>query len=274
MSIEKRFLPQATARTRIERRGDGSGVRITGYGAVFYKRGDPETEFPLLEDLVERIMPGAFDRSLREKADVRSLFNHNADFVLGRTAAGTLRLTTDSRGLRYEIDAPDTDLVRDLVISPIERGDVDGSSFMFIPVDARWHREGGVDVREIHDVELIEAGPVTFPAYAGTTSGVEGGRGSRGRNLTTPPPAAPRRRQASGCRACRTIGPKLDRAEERVRRLEADRDRRRADRRRNGINKRLEMVDRLERDKGPPPKRPSRRAVRKRLRYVAQMERA
>ena len=65
----------------------------------------------MFEGVVERIMPGAFDRSIRESSDARSLFNHYSDFVLGRTSAGTLLLSKDSRRLRHDIDAPDNSVI-------------------------------------------------------------------------------------------------------------------------------------------------------------------
>lgn len=181
MDVEKRFLPQRASGARVvAQRGRGRAARIVGYGAVFYDASDPGTEFEIVEGVFERIMPGAFDRSLREN-DVRSLFNHDTNFVLGRTSAGTLKLTTDARGLRYRIDVPEAQTIRDLVLSPVERGDVSGSSFMFLPRDSRWlDRPDGSLVREIHDVDLVEVGPVTFPAYQSTTSDV--GRQARRRS--------------------------------------------------------------------------------------------
>lgn len=170
--------------TRFCRRGielraeEGQAKKIAGYGAVFYRAGDPTTEYVLWDDsygkAVERILAGAFDRTLREKADVRSLFNHDSNIVLGRTTSKTLDLAVDTIGLRYEATPPDTQLVRDQVLAPIGRGDVSGSSFMFVPMAARWTQEviegRTIDIREISDVELWEVGPVTFPAYEGTSS--------------------------------------------------------------------------------------------------------
>jgi uncharacterized protein len=158
----------------IRARSDGKRT-ISGYGAVFYDADDTGTEYRLWEDVVERIMPGAFDRAMKED-DVRSLFNHDSNIVLGRTKSGTLRLSVDAVGLRYEIDAPDTQLVRDQVIAPLERGDVDGSSFMFVPTRTAWIEEAKegrtLYIRQIEEVELSEVGPVTFPAYESSTSGV------------------------------------------------------------------------------------------------------
>ena len=168
MTIERRFSPRASAPVSIERRADGPAM-IVGYASVFYD-GTPETEYQLWDGYVERIMPGAFDRAIRED-DVRGLFNHDPDHLLGRTLAETLRLSVDQRGLRYEIEPPDTQLGRDLVAS-IERGDLTGSSFAFTVTDEVWRVVEEVHIREIEGVRLYDVGPVTYPAYEATTTGL------------------------------------------------------------------------------------------------------
>lgn len=160
---------------RVDRRADAP-TKIAGYGAVFYRIGDPGTEYELWTDTYERILPGAFGDV--SKLDVRSLFNHDPNWVLGRTKStpATLVLSVDSVGLQYATLPPDTQSVRDQVLGPLERGDVDGSSFMFWTKRASWTREvrdgRDIEVRLLEEVELVEVGPVTFPAYEGTTSGL------------------------------------------------------------------------------------------------------
>ena len=139
---------------------------IDGYASVFYRKGQPRTQYGLGPNMVERIMPGAFDRALAED-DVVGLFNHDPSLVLGRTSADTLRLRVDKKGLRYEIDQANTQISRD-VSEMQQRGDVIGSSFGFMVNDERVRQEGNLVVREILDVSLRDVGPVTFPAYAGT----------------------------------------------------------------------------------------------------------
>lgn len=169
--MERRFSNELA---RIEDRNDGGGKRIVGYAAVYHQPGDAATEYRLGPDIVERIAAGAFDIS----QDVRALFNHDPSQLLGRTKSGTLRLTSDSRGLRYEIDIPDTSVGRDIAES-IKRGDITGSSFGFIPTKATWTRDEQrkVDVRTIDKVDLMDVGPVVFPAYGGATTGLRSGDG-------------------------------------------------------------------------------------------------
>lgn len=166
--LERRNFPVSELRAVT----DDKGLRhISGYAAVFNS---------LSEDLGgfrEKIAPGCFTRALKED-DVRALWNHNSDCVLGRTKSGTLRLSEDAHGLKIECDPPDAQWARDLMAS-IERGDVDQMSFGFIvrqyPDGSRgatWAVEEGQDVRTLTDVELFDVSPVTFPAYPDTEVGL------------------------------------------------------------------------------------------------------
>lgn len=163
--MERRYSNQR--KVQISRRADGPS-RLEGYAAVFYRESDKATEYELWPGLIERVMPGAFDRALRERQDVRALFNHDASAVLGRTGPGTLRLNVDDVGLRYEIDLPDTQAGRDVATS-VERGDVTGSSFSFAPHAVTWKDMPDMTIRELTDVDLYDVSPVTFPAYEGTS---------------------------------------------------------------------------------------------------------
>jgi HK97 family phage prohead protease len=165
------------AAVRMETREDGKPV-IVGYAARYYDPADPGTEYRLWSDVVERIAPGAFDRAIAED-DVRGLFNHRAEFVLGRKAAGTLRLSTDAKGLRYEIDPPDTQVARDLIES-LKRGDISGSSFAFLTRADTVERSADGYVVTLRDVELFDVGPVTYPAYTAAESGVRSDAGAAG----------------------------------------------------------------------------------------------
>ena len=166
--IERRFAPADIA---IERREDGTAT-LRGHAAVWYRKKDPGTEYQLWSDTVEHIEAGAFAKALADKQDTRALFNHDASAVLGRTAAGTLRLSEDKRGLLYEIDLPDTQLARDLAAS-IERGDISGSSFSFTVAREEWKLEKNREIRTILEVgTLYDVGPVTFPAYTSTDAGI------------------------------------------------------------------------------------------------------
>lgn len=147
---------------------DQQPTRIIGYGSVFNSRSEPLWGFR------EIIRPGAFDDVLGD--DVRGLFNHDPNFILGRSTSGTLTLSVDERGLQYNITAPDTQTIRDLVIAPMLRGDINQSSFAFrVARDGEcWYEdEEGVVIREISRFSrLFDVSPVTYPAYQEADSGV------------------------------------------------------------------------------------------------------
>lgn len=150
--IERRCMPLA-----VELREDGDSPKIGGHAAIF----DTPAEIWGFEEVVRR---NAFADSVKAD-DVRALWNHNPDVVLGRTKSGTLTLTEDDTGLAIEIDPPDTQAARDLMVS-MERGDVDQMSFGFGVIEERWTtREDDLDLRELLKVRLYDVSPVTFPAY-------------------------------------------------------------------------------------------------------------
>ena len=145
---------------RVEQREDGKKL-IRGHAAVF----NSETDLGWFR---ERIAPGAFTESIG-KDDVRALFNHDENFILGRNTAGTLTMREDEQGLYVEIDPPDTQVARDLVTS-IERGDISQMSFGFQTIKDSWETEENAakDLRTLEKVKLWDVSPVTFPAYQET----------------------------------------------------------------------------------------------------------
>ncbi len=167
MKPEQRFLS-----AEVRAIGDGAAPnsqKITGYAAKFGLRSQD------LGGFVEIIAPGAFDECLRSNPDVVGLFNHRNDFVLGRTSAGTMTLATDATGLRYEIDPPDTQYARDLMVS-MKRGDIRGSSFGFVCKrdDQSWDIDPGSDqlVRTVRKAAVFDCSVVTNPAYLDADSAV------------------------------------------------------------------------------------------------------
>ena len=147
-------------------RTEGEKPVIRGHAAVFNA---------LSEDLGgfrEVIAPGAF-RNAVPRDDVRALFNHDANLILGRSRPGqpsTLRMVEDETGLSIEIDPPDTQYARDLMVS-MDRGDITQMSFGFSirPNGQNWGQDdGGQWIRTLTRVRLWDVSPVTFAAYPQT----------------------------------------------------------------------------------------------------------
>lgn len=162
MDIERRYF---TSPVEVRAKDDGAKM-IRGHAAVFDSLSDN------LGGFREKIAPGAFDGVLSD--DVRALFNHDPNLILGRTP-NTVRISVDKDGLLYEIDPPDTQLGRDLVVS-MERGDITQSSFAFTVERDDWAEDDdGRVIRTIHEVKrLYDVSPVTYPAYPDAKVGLRG----------------------------------------------------------------------------------------------------
>lgn len=149
----------------VECRAEMHGDKLGGHAAVF-------GQVARLPGHWERLADTAFKRALDDPAvDVRALFNHDPSHLLGRTASGTLRVGVDTMGLEFEVDLPNTQLGRD-VRELVERGDITGASFGFIPDEDEWGRgPNGLRMRTHTSVRrLVDVSPVTFPAYEGAST--------------------------------------------------------------------------------------------------------
>jgi hypothetical protein len=170
MEMERRTINMTELRVQNKPTSEDEGkiIRtIEGHAAVFNQWSETLGGFFPYK---ERVLPGAFKDSI-EKDDIRALFNHNPDYVLGRNKSGTLELKEDEKGLKVTIHPPDTQWARDLLVS-IDRGDITQMSFGFIVESDRWGLEDGMDVRELQKVKLFDVSPVTYPAYPQTDVGV------------------------------------------------------------------------------------------------------
>lgn len=157
--VERRFVPLDRGRVEVRESDDGA-KGIEGSAAVFGAVAD-------LGFFTEEIARGAFDDVL--ESDVRGLFNHDPNMILGRTKSRTMRLASNEEGLEYGI--PQLPKSRADVLEAVERRDVDGNSFSFIVLegDERWETREGRPHRIIERVDqLFDVGPVTFPAYQDT----------------------------------------------------------------------------------------------------------
>ena len=142
------------------RQADDGVMRLSGYAAVF---NDASVPLPFKE----RIAPGAFRKTLSEAPDVRLLINHEG-LPLARTKNGTLTLTEDDRGLRFDAELADTQEARD-IYTLVQRGDVDQMSFAFRVIRQNWSKDK--TERTLTEVSLADGdvSVVTYPAYPTTS---------------------------------------------------------------------------------------------------------
>lgn len=158
--IEKRFVQIRSADKTDE------GKMIAEGRAIVYN-----SETRLWEDMFEVIAPGASTETLKND-DIRAVWNHNLDIVLGRSKNNTLKLSESDKGVDVKIEFPDTEEGRSKFAS-IQRGDIDGMSFGFKTLDENWSKRTNEEnheeyVRTITRLRILEVSPCTFPAYEDT----------------------------------------------------------------------------------------------------------
>lgn len=153
------------------RAADDDAPGIQGYGSVAEQATTIEGYF---SDWDEEVAAGAWTQTIKT-GDIRSMFNHDTNQLLGRTSAGTLRLKEEDEGLWYDVDINTDDPMAMGVHAKVARGDVDGSSVWFRVVRQEWTYPNDQNdlerpKRRILEAQLFEVGPVTFPAFEQTTS--------------------------------------------------------------------------------------------------------
>jgi HK97 family phage prohead protease len=118
--------------------------------------------------VTEIIDRAAFNKTLKDKSEIRALFNHNDSFILGSTKSGTLNLENTDDGLICRCELPNTSYANDLW-EIVSRGDVKTMSFAFRPI--KWQDAENGKLRTLKEVQLEEVSyGVTFPAYPETNS--------------------------------------------------------------------------------------------------------
>ena len=152
-------------------RAEGDSRTVKGRAVVF----DSWSED--LGGFREKIDPRALDGVI-ERSDIFALMDHDRRRgILGRCKRGaqvSLRLNVTDEGLDYEFEAPETALGNEL-LSCLERGEIDGSSFAFTVLEDRWERNGDTYERTITKIdELYDVSPVYSPAYSQTTCDLRG----------------------------------------------------------------------------------------------------
>lgn len=156
-----------------------TGPVMAGHFAVF-------NEFTEIDSwyegrFLERIAPGAFKKTFAENRDnIKVTLNHGFDPSLGDKPLGAIDvLEEDSTGARYEVPLLDARYVTEDVLPGLRAG-LYGASFRFRVMQEEFNNKpktsaanpDGLPERTIKEVQVMEFGPVTFPAYVGATAGV------------------------------------------------------------------------------------------------------
>ena len=155
--MEKRIF---NVETRVDTNEEGKDV-VVGYASVYDSRSNN------LGGFYEYIERGAFTDELIANSDVRALINHDPNLILARNTSGTLKLSADEKGLRYEFDLdPELSYAKDLGVS-MKRGDISSRSFAFTVSSDDWSTDAdGNNIRTIKKIDrLYDVSPVTYPAY-------------------------------------------------------------------------------------------------------------
>lgn len=143
-------------------------------------------------DFLERVLPGATKRTIKNNlATIRSQFDHGYDPHIGDKPLGPVeRAYEDEEGTVFEVPLLDTSYNRDMILPMLQGrlmdgrsvGSVLGASVRMRVIDERWvdptepsdYNPLMLPERSIRELALAEGGPVVFPAYAGTSTGVRG----------------------------------------------------------------------------------------------------
>jgi uncharacterized protein len=146
--------------------GENMPKEIGGIAAVI----NSVTDLGYFEEVIER---GAFDNALNKEYDIRCLFNHEAELILGRTKASTCNVFVNADGNLEYTWIPDYENPTHMsVVRSIMRGDITQSSFAFTIKEQKWSEStkyGSMGKRTITMIEdLYDVSPVTYPAYADT----------------------------------------------------------------------------------------------------------
>lgn len=146
---------------------DSESRKVEGYAIIFNSES---------EDLgfIETIEKDAIDDEVIAKSDVFALMNHDDKrgiLARSRRGKGSLKLSIDDRGLKYEFDAPKTALGNEL-LEMLRRNDISASSFAFTVANGgdAWEKRDGKYYRTIKKIDrLFDVSPVYNPAYSETT---------------------------------------------------------------------------------------------------------
>ena len=149
------------------------GDHIVGRPIVY----DSRTNIGYFDEIIEK---GALDKA--NLRDVRFLVNHNTDMIpLARSRNNndnsTMQMSIDKKGMEIRVDLDtENNAEAKSLYSAVDRGDLDGMSFMFSVDGDKWDDiESDHPTRTITKISrVLEVSAVTFPAYKATSISARG----------------------------------------------------------------------------------------------------
>lgn len=171
---EVRSMNGGLFQPRIREVSEGSDNRriIEGYSIVFGVESRMLVDY--WEDYREIIEPGAITKEDLDQMDIKMTIWHNRERLLARAnkGVGSLKLSVDDTGVKYEFEAPDTP-DGNTALELVKRGDLSGSSFIFWSDEKSSVRytkdEDGILLRHVNRLDAIyEMTIASDPAYTQT----------------------------------------------------------------------------------------------------------
>src|SRR6266403_1059150 len=143
--------------------GSTAKPKISGYAARY------GIKTQLQPGLSEIIMPGAFSATIARQDDCYCAFNHDAQQIIARVRAGTLRLNEDSEGLHFDADVdPEVSYANDLLRN-IRSGTISECSFGFYADEDTFADDSDGLLRQLRACTVFDVSPVVTPQYSGTS---------------------------------------------------------------------------------------------------------
>lgn len=146
----------------LEVRAEDGAMGVSGYAVVFDSPSKPLYGGAFVETVDKRAFEGV------DLSNVFLLYNHNSDDVMGNTSSGTLKISIDERGLKFDAELPETQRGKD-TFQLVKRGDIQGVSFGFIVLRDSWSTNVSPEQRLIEQIKEIREISITpYPAYEQT----------------------------------------------------------------------------------------------------------
>lgn len=153
--------------------GEGSGRTIEGYAIVFGVESRLIVDY--WDDYREIIEPGAITEEELAQMDIKMTMWHNREKLLARSnkGVGTLRLSVDDIGVKFEFDSPNTSDGNN-ALELVKRGDMGGSSFTYWSDESSAvsysKNEDDILIRHVKKINMVyEMTIASDPAYTQTS---------------------------------------------------------------------------------------------------------